>query len=116
MVMLRLTTPQGAGLDYTKDQLQRVEERLQPLMDSGDIRNIYAISGMNTQKNSGFMVLTLAPWSERHRTQQDIVTDINKAMAGVPALRGNVIQPTACAFVAPAAACRWRSSATITKR
>ncbi|MDK4701238.1 efflux RND transporter permease subunit [Rhizobium sp. CNPSo 4062] len=92
MVMLRLTTPQGAGLDYTKDQLQRVEERLQPLMDSGDIRNIYAISGMNSQKNSGFMVLALAPWSERHRTQQDIVTDINKAMAGVPALRGNVIQ------------------------
>lgn len=92
MVMLRLTTPQGAGLDYTKDQLQRVEERLKPLMDSGDIRNIYAISGMNSQKNSGFMVLTLAPWSERHRTQQDIVTDINRAMAGVPALRGNVIQ------------------------
>ncbi|TXH85048.1 MAG: efflux RND transporter permease subunit, partial [Rhizobium sp.] len=58
MVMLRLTTPQGAGLDYTKDQLQRVEERLQPLRDSGDIRNIYAISGMSSQKNSGFMVLT----------------------------------------------------------
>jgi HAE1 family hydrophobic/amphiphilic exporter-1 len=92
MVMLRLTTPQGAGLDYTKDQLQRVEERLQPLMDSGDIRNIYAISGMNGQKNSGFMVLTLAPWSERHRTQQDIVSDINRATANVPALRGNVIQ------------------------
>ena len=92
MVMLRLTTPQGAGLDYTKDQLQRVEERLQPLMDSGDIRNIYAISGRNSQKNSGFMVLTLAPWSERHRTQQEIVSDINRAMAGVPALRGNVIQ------------------------
>ncbi|MFS8045700.1 efflux RND transporter permease subunit [Rhizobium sp. BR 314] len=92
MVMLRLTTPQGAGLDYTKDQLQRVEERLQPLMDSGDLRNIYAISGLNSQKNTGFMVLTLAPWDERHRTQQEIVADINRVMADVPALRGNVIQ------------------------
>ncbi|MBB3452432.1 HAE1 family hydrophobic/amphiphilic exporter-1 [Rhizobium sp. BK313] len=92
MVMLRLTTPQGASLDYTKDQLQRVEENLQPLMDSGDIRNVYAISGQNGQMNSGFMVLTLAPWSDRHRTQTEIVADINRAMAQVPALRGNVIQ------------------------
>nr|WP_154668600.1 efflux RND transporter permease subunit [Rhizobium leucaenae] len=92
MVMLRLTTPQGASLDYTRDQLQRVEENLQPLMDSGDIHNIYAISGQNGAANSGFMVLTLAPWSDRHRTQTEIVGDINRAMARVPALRGNVIQ------------------------
>ncbi|ACM27015.1 efflux RND transporter permease subunit [Agrobacterium rhizogenes] len=92
LVMLRLTTPQGASLDYTKDQLRRVEENLQPLMDSGDIRNVYAISGQNGQVNTGFMVLTLAPWSERHRTQTDIVADINRAMARVPALRGNVFQ------------------------
>ena len=92
MVMLRVTAPQGVSLDYAKDQMQRVEERLQPLRDSGEIRNIYSIAGMNGQANSGFMVLTLAPWGERERSQNQIVTDINAATAQVPGLRVNAIQ------------------------
>ncbi|NLS04726.1 efflux RND transporter permease subunit [Rhizobium sp. P32RR-XVIII] len=92
MVMMRLTAPQGSSLEYTRDKLQLVEEYLQPLLKSGDIRNIFSISGQGGSANSGFMVLTLAPWSERHRTQAEIVQDINRAAARVPALRGNAIQ------------------------
>jgi HAE1 family hydrophobic/amphiphilic exporter-1 len=92
LVQMRLTTPQGSSLEYTRDQLQRVEEYLQPLVDSGDIRNVFSISGQGGSANSGFMVLTLAPWSERHRTQAEIVADINEAASRVPALRGNAIQ------------------------
>jgi HAE1 family hydrophobic/amphiphilic exporter-1 len=92
MVMMRLTTPQGSSLEYTRDKLQLVEEYLQPLVDSGDIRNIFSISGQGGQANSGFMVLTLAPWGDRHRTQSEIVSDINRAAGKVPALRGNAIQ------------------------
>ncbi|KQV82901.1 efflux RND transporter permease subunit [Rhizobium sp. Root1220] len=92
MVMMRLTTPQGSSLEYTRDKMQLVEEYLQPLVDSGDIRNVFSISGQGGQVNSGFMVLTLAPWGERHRTQAAIVTDINQAASRVPALRGNAIQ------------------------
>ncbi len=91
MVMMRLTTPQGSSLAYTRDQLQRVEENLQPLRDSGEIQNIFSISGQGSS-NSAFMVMTLAPWSERTRTQNDIVQDVNAAAAKVPALRGNVFQ------------------------
>ncbi|WP_018900280.1 efflux RND transporter permease subunit [Rhizobium sp. 2MFCol3.1] len=92
MVMMRLTTPQGSSLEYTRDKLQLVEEYLQPLVDSGDIRNVFSVSGQNGQANSGFMVLTLAPWGERERTQGEIVADINRAALKVPALRGNAIQ------------------------
>ncbi|MDO1584468.1 efflux RND transporter permease subunit [Rhizobium oryzicola] len=92
MVMLRLNAPQGVSLEYTQDQLKRVEENLQPLLDSGEIRNIFSISGMNNSSNNGFMVLTLAPWGERERSQNDIVNDINAAAARVPALRGFAIQ------------------------
>ncbi len=92
MVMMRLTTPQGSSLEYTRDKLQLVEEYLQPLVESGDIRNIFSISGQGGQANSGFMVLTLAPWGDRHRTQSEIVSDINRAAGKVPALRGNAIQ------------------------
>ncbi|MBY3021013.1 efflux RND transporter permease subunit [Rhizobium leguminosarum] len=91
MVMMRLTTPQGSSLEYTRDKMQLVEEYLQPLVDRGDIRNIFSISGQGGSLNSGFMVLTLAPWGERDRTQTEIVGDINQAASRVPALRGNAI-------------------------
>ncbi len=91
MVMMRLTTPQGSSLEYTRDKMQLVEENLQPLVTSGDIRNIFSISGQGGSLNSGFMVLTLAPWGERQRTQAEIVGDINQAASRVPALRGNAI-------------------------
>ncbi|KKZ86115.1 multidrug transporter AcrB [Rhizobium phaseoli] len=91
MVMMRLTTPQGSSLEYTRDKMQLLEEHLQPLVDSRDIRNVFSISGQGGSLNSGFMVLTLAPWGERQRTQAEIVADINQAAAKVPALRGNAI-------------------------
>lgn len=91
LVMMRLTTPQGSSLEYTRDKMQLVEEYLQPLVDRGDIRNIFSISGQGGSLNSGFMVLTLAPWGERDRTQTEIVGDINQAASRVPALRGNAI-------------------------
>ncbi|MGO7482976.1 efflux RND transporter permease subunit [Rhizobium ruizarguesonis] len=91
MVMMRLTTPQGSSLEYTRDKMQLVEEYLQPLVDGGDIRNVFSISGQGGSLNSGFMVLTLAPWGERDRTQTEIVGDINQAASRVPALRGNAI-------------------------
>lgn len=92
-VMMRVTAPQGVSLDYTRDQLQRIEENLQPLRDSGEIRNIYSITGMNGSSNTGFLVLTLAPWADRERTQNQIAADVTSAANRVPALRGNAMQP-----------------------
>ncbi|MBP2549063.1 HAE1 family hydrophobic/amphiphilic exporter-1 [Neorhizobium galegae] len=92
MIMLRATAPQGVSLEYTQDQLQRVEENLKPLIDQGDIRNLYSISGMGGSSNTGFMVITLAPWEERSRSQDKIASDITAAAARVPALRGFAIQ------------------------
>ncbi|KJF65975.1 efflux RND transporter permease subunit [Rhizobium nepotum] len=92
-VMMRVTAPQGVSLDYTRDQLQRIEENLQPLRDSGEIRSIYSITGMNGSSNTGFLVLTLAPWADRERTQNQIAADVTSAANRVPALRGNAMQP-----------------------
>ena len=88
-----MTAPQGVSLEYTRDQLQRIEENLMPLRESGEIRNVYSITGMNGSSNTGFMVLTLAPWADRDRTQNQIAQDINAAAQKVPALRGTAQQP-----------------------
>ncbi|MBP1853525.1 efflux RND transporter permease subunit [Rhizobium halophytocola] len=83
-VFLRVSAPQGVSLAYLRDQMRRVEEAVQPLRDDGEIRNLYSISGFGGNTNRGFMVVTLAPWGDRERTQDQIVQDINKLASNVP--------------------------------
>ncbi|AFL53003.1 HAE1 family hydrophobic/amphiphilic exporter-1 [Sinorhizobium fredii] len=91
-VMLRINAPQGVSLEYTQAQMRRIEDGLQPLVKSGEITNVFSISGQGGSANSGFMVLTLAPWEQRDRAQQQIVADINKVTATVPSVRASTIQ------------------------
>ncbi|NRQ15392.1 efflux RND transporter permease subunit [Ensifer sesbaniae] len=92
-VMMRINAPQGVSLEYAQSQMRRIEDGLQPLVKSGEIDNIFSISGQGGSVNSGFMVLTLASWEKRDRTQQEIVADINKVTARIPSVRVFAMQP-----------------------
>lgn len=48
---------------------------------------------MNGSSNTGFVVLTLAAWADRDRTQNQIAQDINVAAQTVPGLRASASQP-----------------------
>ena len=37
VVLLRINAPQGVSLDYTTQQMQKIERLIQPLRDSGEI-------------------------------------------------------------------------------
>ena len=54
---------------------------LNAAIDSGEIDNVFSISGQGGSVNTGFMVLTLAPWDGRVRTQQQIAADITRAVS-----------------------------------
>lgn len=92
-VMMRINAPQGVSLEYAQSQMRRIEDGLQPLVKSGEIDNIFSISGQGGSANSGFMVLTLAHWDKRDRSQQQIVSEINKVTAQIPSVRVFAIQP-----------------------
>jgi HAE1 family hydrophobic/amphiphilic exporter-1 len=92
MIMLRAQAQQGVSLRYTEDQMRRIEEKLEPLRQSGEIANIFSITGMGGANNSGFMVLTLAPWEERVRGQVEIANDVRKALGSAPALQAFIMQ------------------------
>jgi HAE1 family hydrophobic/amphiphilic exporter-1 len=92
-VLVRAQTPQGSSLAYTEEQLRRVQAELQPLVDSGEVVNMFVISGQGGNSNSGFMVLTLAPWEKRVRNQAEISDDVRAALRVAPALQANIIQP-----------------------
>ncbi len=93
VVLLRISAPQGVSLDFTQSRMRDIERELSALQESGEIRNVLAISGTNNSASSGFMVLTLAPWSERSRGQGEIAGDINRMTARVPGVRAFLIQP-----------------------
>jgi HAE1 family hydrophobic/amphiphilic exporter-1 len=92
-IMVRIQAPQGVSLEYTQAQMRRVEDGLKPLVDNGEIANVFSVSGQGGSVNTGFMVLTLAPWGDRGRTQQQISADITKITANIPSIRAFPIQP-----------------------
>ncbi len=93
LVFLRVQAPQGVSLDYTSQQLRSIETLIEPLRKSGEIASTFAAAGQNGSNNSGFMVLSLAPWDQRERTQQQITDDITKLMSRVPGVRVTASQP-----------------------
>ncbi len=93
LALARLTTPPGVSLDYTREQIRRVEEQLLPMTENGELRSLFTISGFGGSTNSAFMVMQLAPWHERERGQADIVRDINQRLASIPSVRAFAFQP-----------------------
>ncbi|ODT07820.1 MAG: multidrug transporter AcrB [Mesorhizobium sp. SCN 65-20] len=92
LVMLRVSAPQGVSLDYTTSQLRLIEGLIEPLRKSGEIESTFVSAGMGNNNNSGFMVLSLAPWDQRTRTQQQIAADITARTANVPGVRTTLAQ------------------------
>ena len=87
VVLLRISAPQGVSLDYTTAQMRKIENLIQPLRDSGEIESTFESAGQNGSYNTGFMVMTLAPWDKRARSQQQIVADITELAKKVPSVR-----------------------------
>ncbi|WP_159974255.1 efflux RND transporter permease subunit [Roseobacter cerasinus] len=92
VVLLRISAPEGVSLDYTESQQRQIEALLQPFRDSGEVEYIFSIVGRGSS-NEGRMVMTLAPWDERERSQSEIVADMKDAIASVNGVRAFVIQP-----------------------
>lgn len=91
--MMSVTAPQGVSLDYTSARLRDVEAGLARFTETGEVRSSFIIAGMGGQANRALVLLTLAPWNERSRSQAEIVADIGRAMEEVPGLRAFVGQP-----------------------
>lgn len=92
VALMRVSAPQGVSLEYTAAQIRKIEQIVAPLVESGEAQNVFSIAGRGGA-NRGFMVVTLAPWDERERSQQDIVNDINKGLRTIPGVRAFAIQP-----------------------
>ena len=90
-IPISIRAPQGATVDYTAEQVQRAEAIVQPFVESGEVTNVFATAqGFG---GGGFMFVTLAPWEERVRSQQEITADLNRQLQEIPGISVTAFQP-----------------------
>ncbi|AZL60157.1 efflux RND transporter permease subunit [Tabrizicola piscis] len=93
VVLLSVQAPQGVSLDYTDGKMREIEALVEPLRASGEVKSVFAIAGSGGQDNRGFIVVTLADWADRTRSQQEIAAELNAGLRGVIGVRTFAIQP-----------------------
>lgn len=93
VALLSVSAPQGVSIEYTDAKVREIEQIIAPLRASGEVTNLFSIVGLGGGDNRAFMVMTLADWDQRDRSQQDIVGDINAGLRDVIGVRAFAIQP-----------------------
>jgi len=86
-INMSVTAPSTVSLDFTQSQMQKIEDLVQPLRDSGEVVSTFSVSGFGSNTSRGFMTLTLAPWDQRTRSQQEITAEVNQLLQQVPGVR-----------------------------
>ncbi|MCA3511895.1 MAG: efflux RND transporter permease subunit [Rhodobacter sp.] len=92
VILLSIQAPQGVALDYTDGKMRDIEALLEPLRASGEVTNIFAIAGQGSDSR-GFMVISLADWARRSRSQQEIAAEVTGKLRGLIGIRAFAIQP-----------------------
>jgi HAE1 family hydrophobic/amphiphilic exporter-1 len=91
-IAISVNAPATVSLDFTQTQMQKIEALLQPYKASGEATSIFSISGFGSSTNSGFIVMTLADWEHRTRSQQVITAEVNQLLTQVPGVRAQIRQ------------------------
>ena len=84
--------PEGASLGYTDDYQQRVEA---VLARTPDVDSYFSIIGFGGRVNSGIIFVRLTDWSERHRSAQEIIGEVQPQLFGIPGIFAFANNPSA---------------------
>ena len=83
--------PEGAGFDKSYEMLERMEQVLMPLYESGEATRVLlrlpASFSSTNEVNSVRGIVVLSDWSQRERSMQQIRADINRQLAALPGYR-----------------------------
>ncbi|MEJ2124653.1 MAG: efflux RND transporter permease subunit, partial [Alphaproteobacteria bacterium] len=82
-ITVRMTGPDGIGLDYMDLQVEKAEAIFKPLLESGVVDRLYSITG-RYDFNRGQIDASLSPWGERTLSQQEIEATLRKPLAQIP--------------------------------
>ncbi|MDN2565091.1 efflux RND transporter permease subunit [Aquibium sp. A9E412] len=93
IAFMSISAPEGVSLDYLARNMREIEALLEPLRARGEITSVFSIAGSRGSNNSGFVVLRLAPWDQRARSQQEILAEVQGMVGDIPGVRAFAFQP-----------------------
>ncbi len=93
MFFIPVTAPQGATAAYTDENLRKIEGVLLPLIESGEAFRVFAVSAFRGRAERGIAAVGLTDWSERERSQQEIVRGIVPDILAIPGVRAFPVNP-----------------------
>ena len=82
-VFIQLRTPPSASLDYTGEQVAQIEAIVAPLTETGEVDAVLSVIGFGG-KNTAFVIIRMAPWEDRTRSQQEIAAWLQGPLRAVP--------------------------------
>lgn len=88
VVVVDATGPDGVGLDFMDRELDEIELVLQPYLEDGTIDSTFSIVG-RYDPNRVRVTAQLVDWSERDRSQTEIVEELNGPLREIPGSRTN---------------------------
>lgn len=91
--------PEGASFDYTRERVLQMEERLMPLVDSGEVQRLLLRApqgfGGGENYNGAMSVIVLSPWESGRRNGWAIMQDVRQRVADVSGVVAFPIMPQA---------------------
>ena len=88
VITIDATGPDGVGIDFMDGELDEVEQVIAPYLASGEIESTFSIVG-RYDPNRVRVTAQLADWSERDRSQTEIVEELNPPLQEIPGSRTN---------------------------
>ena len=83
--------PEGAGFSKSYEMLERMEDVLMPLYDNGEATRVLlrlpASFSTTNEVNSVRGIVVLSHWSQRDRSMQAIMAQVNRQLATLPGYR-----------------------------
>ncbi|HEV2867158.1 MAG TPA: efflux RND transporter permease subunit [Allosphingosinicella sp.] len=93
IVNANVSAPEGTGFAEMDRYMSEVQARLLPMVGEGAVRSLIVRTpggfGPSDDFNNGGLAIFMKPWEEREETTADLVDQVNRALAQVPAVRGN---------------------------
>jgi len=86
MVRVFASGPDGVGVSFMERQADKIEEILQEYVASGEAQSIYTQIG-RWDPNRTYSIMPLVDWSERDRSQQEIIEELRGPLSSIPGVR-----------------------------
>ncbi|MGB5412787.1 MAG: efflux RND transporter permease subunit [Woeseiaceae bacterium] len=88
MIRVMASGPDGVGVNFMERQTDKIEAILQEYVASGEAQSVYTQIG-RWDPNRTYSIMPLVDWSERERSQQEIIEELSGPLSGIPGVRAN---------------------------